>query len=52
MKNLLQMKKILYPGEYIIEIAKKILKENIKIDYKILKSAYNNLSKESLRFTQ
>ncbi|MDA9623672.1 arginine--tRNA ligase [Pelagibacteraceae bacterium] len=38
----------LYPGDYIIEIAKKIINDNIKIDYDNFKKSYPNLSKESL----
>ena len=38
----------LYPGDYIIEIAKKIINDNIKIDYDNFENSYSNLSKESL----
>ncbi len=38
----------LYPGDYIIEIAKKIINDNIKIDYDNFENSYPNLSKESL----
>ena len=38
----------LYPGNYIIEIAKKIINDNIKIDYDNFEKSYPNLSKESL----
>ena len=39
----------LYPGEYIIDIANKILKSNSKIDLSSFKKNYKNLKKESLK---
>ena len=41
----------LYPGEYIIEIAQNILKDNPKIDYKSFEGCYKKLSKESLKYS-
>jgi arginyl-tRNA synthetase len=38
----------LYPGDYIIEIAKKIINDNIKIDFNNFEKSFPNLSKESL----
>ena len=40
----------LYPGNYIIEIAKKILKNN-KINLSTFERAYEDLSKESLKYS-
>jgi arginyl-tRNA synthetase len=39
----------LYPGEYIIEIAKKIINDKIIVDYDSFTSSYKNISKESLK---
>ena len=41
----------LYPGEYIIEIAQNILKDNPKIDYKSFEDCYKKLSKECLNYS-
>ena len=41
----------LYPGEYIIEIAQNILKDNLKIDYKNFEDSYKTLSKECLKYS-
>ena len=39
----------LYPGEYIKDIAKNILKDNVVIDYNNFQNSYELLSKESLK---
>jgi len=39
----------LYPGEYIIEIAKSIIRENIDIDLNDFENSYKKLSNESLK---
>jgi arginyl-tRNA synthetase len=41
----------LYPGEYIIDIAKKIIKKNITLDYKLKENIYEILEKNSLNFS-
>ncbi len=44
-------KKDLYPGDYIIDIAKKIIANNSKFDFKNLESSIEILNKESLKYT-
>ena len=41
--------KDLYPGDYIIDIAKKIIEDNIKINYNDFNESFDYLSKESLK---
>ena len=41
--------KDLYPGDYIIDIAKKIILENVKINYENYEESFDILSKESLK---
>ena len=41
----------LYPGEYIIDIANKIISEKKKINYDNFEHSYELLSKESLKFS-
>ena len=48
-KEKFKNEKDLYPGEYIIDIANKILKEKPDIDLNNFKNIYNLLKKESLR---
>ena len=48
-KEKFKNEKDLYPGEYIIDIANKILKEKPDIDLSNFKNIYNLLKKESLR---
>ena len=43
--------KNLYPGDYIIDIAKKIIKEKKIKDYSDLKKIFDKLSKESLKIS-
>ena len=43
--------KNLYPGDYIINIAKKIIKQKKINNFKNLDKIYNNLTKESLNFS-
>ena len=50
-KKIFPSNKDLYPGDYIIDIAKKIVEEkNIK-DFKNFNKAYEKLAKESLKFS-
>ncbi len=50
-KKIFPSNKDLYPGDYIIDIAKKIVEEkNIK-DFKNFNKAYEELAKESLKFS-
>ena len=50
-KKIFPSDKDLYPGDYIIDIAKKIVEEkNIK-DFKNFNKAYEKLAKESLKFS-
>jgi len=48
-KEKFKNEKDLYPGEYIIDIANKILKEKPDIDLSNFKNIYNLLKKESLK---
>ena len=41
--------KDLYPGDYIIDIAKKIIEDNIEINYNDFDESFDYLSKESLK---
>tara|TARA_B100001093_G_scaffold518934_1_gene605649 strand:+ start:7356 stop:9080 length:1725 start_codon:yes stop_codon:yes gene_type:complete len=41
----------LYPGEYIIDIAKKIIEENKTLNYEDLDTIYPTLSNESLKYS-
>ena len=43
--------KDLYPGDYIIDIAKKIVEENNIKDFKNFNKVYEKLAKESLKFS-
>ena len=41
----------LYPGDYVIDIAKKIIKDKSIKDFRNLKKIYNKLSKTSLKYS-
>ncbi len=48
-KEVFPISKNLYPGEYIVDIAKKILKSNKKINLNNLNNIHNILKKESIK---
>ena len=50
-KKIFPIDKNLYPGNYIIDISKKIIKKNSIKDFKNLEKIYNKLSTESLKYS-